>query len=63
MLQDLGYTDSEGHGLSYSEMESYCNLTGVSLSPWESSTLKQLSSDFASQLQKREMNDETPYKQ
>ncbi len=62
MLQDLGYTDSEGHGLPYSEIQSYCSLVGVELSSWDASTLKKLSSDFAVQLQKRDMNDETPYK-
>lgn len=62
-LQDLGYTDSEGNGLSYQEIDSYSRLTGVVLSSWDASTLKSLSSDFASQLQKRDVNEETPYKQ
>lgn len=62
ILQDLGYTDSEGNALSYSEIESYTRLTGVELSSWDVMTLKQLSSDFASQIQKRDMNEETPYK-
>jgi len=62
ILQDLGFTDSEGKGLSYSEIESYCNLSGEVLSSWETITLKYLSSDFASQLMKKDINEETPYK-
>jgi len=61
-LQDLGYTTSDGHGLPYSEIESYCNLTATDLTPWEAEVIKKLSSEFASQLQKRDINDETPYK-
>ena len=59
-LQELGYTDSEGKPLSWVEIESWCALTGTILTSWEAKLLKQLSSEFAMQQNKKDYREPLP---
>ena len=61
-LAELGYkNNSTNSGFSYSEIESWCNLTSTTLNYWESNMLKVMSEEFALQISKTDINEPCPY--
>ena len=60
-LFEVGPTLPGATPLSYQEIESWANLTGTNLTPWEVVTLKELSLVYVLQLSKREIHEPAPF--